>query len=97
MLDSIGHLAVDWDENLAGAVIIATSTVDASAAVAAGWYRLIVSGAPAYLNIGSAATSANVLFPVGAEDEPKFRAAGTYHALAALGTGQVAFIPYNPA
>lgn len=94
-----------WD--LAQSYIISTQSTDQSVVLpshiadaqtganAQVCWRMFVSGTPANFNIGAAATSANVLLPIGGDDAPKFMAAGTYHALAnpTTATGQVFFVP----
>jgi len=95
------NFRIDWKTQ----VIIATSTSDASATIPndtvgnfpntnfGSWWLMGVSGTPAYINAGAAATSANALHPVGRDDTPKWIPPGTVmHALTATGTGQVFFI-----
>ncbi len=107
-IDRVGHplaLALGdrggiarWKVDLsdANALKIATSTVDASVTLTPGWYRMVVSGVPAHVNVGAAATTSTTSIPVGAEDAPTWRDAQVFHALTDAGTGFVTFFPAIP-
>lgn len=68
------------------------------AATLGSWWLMGVAGQPAYINQGAAATSANVLHPVGRDDVPKRLPPGTVmHALQGPGgAGQVWFVRCYP-
>jgi len=83
-------------------VVIATSSTDASATVPVeplgsfpstkfgSWWIIGVSGQPAYINVGAAATTSNISFPIGVYMEPLWFPPGTVlHAITAAGSGQV--------
>jgi hypothetical protein len=92
------NFRIDWtDQHVA-----ATSTSDAHITVPAyqvatfptsnfgSWWLMGVSGQPTYINMNAAATSANILHPIGRDDTPKWLPGGvTIHGLTATGTGQI--------
>lgn len=78
---------------------VVTTAADAAmaSAIVAGWWRLCIAQQAAYVNIGAAATAANILIPVGLETHPVWRPGGVYHFLGfAAGPGEAALIPCFP-
>lgn len=92
--------------DLSSQVVCATSTVDASLTVPqdpqmqlsvssvaknlGSLYFVGVAGSSCYLNIGAAATSANILMPIGVTNTPWYLTPGTViHALTPSSTGQL--------
>ena len=98
-------MAQNFRMDLATQLVIATSAVDASVTIPkqgpgnfpttkyGSWWKIGVAGQPAYINVNAAATSANILFPIGIYDDPVWLDEGSVvHAITAAGSGQVWFV-----
>jgi hypothetical protein len=102
------NFQIDWS---IAPLVLATSGTDANIQIpfntplnftknmreVGSWYLMGVAGNSCYINTAGAATSANLLHPIGRDDSPKLIEPGTtFHALASTGTGQLWFLRCYP-
>ena len=102
----------NFELDLTGQLVIAASSVDASVTIPVSkpinlgqsprassdlYWQIMIGGNPCYLNVGAAATNANVCAPVGYMPQPMRLAPGqVLHALASTSTAIVSLIRCFP-